>query len=152
MSKVKNYIDFMSQAYLFFTLPKYDVSIKKQIINDKKIYSIDTGFIKAIAFQFSEDQGRILENAVFLELKRRGKNIYYYEGECDFLVKEGMKIVQAIQVASTLNPEIRERELKGITKAMQEFKLKEGTLVTLDIEETLGKISIIPLWKFLLEN
>ena len=74
-SKVKNYVDFLCEAYIFFTVNKYDTSLKKQMVNKKKVYAIDNGIINAVAFQFSENKGRLLENAVFLELKRRYKDI-----------------------------------------------------------------------------
>ncbi|MEM2138959.1 MAG: ATP-binding protein [Candidatus Woesearchaeota archaeon] len=150
-SKVKNFINFMNQAYLFFELFKYDTSVKKQIINDRKIYSIDTGLIK-IAFHFSEDFGRLIENLVFLELKRRNKDIYYFDNECDFIIREGIKIVDAIQVSYLLSQN-KEREIEGLKKAIQKFKLKKGKIITWDTEEKItDEIEAIPLYKFLLEN
>ena len=70
----KNYIEYLEESYLMFSVPKYDFSIKKQIINDRKIYTIDTGLFNAVSFSFSENRGKLLENIVFLELKRRGES------------------------------------------------------------------------------
>jgi len=156
-TKVKNYVDFLSEAYLFFLVPKYDVSIKKQIINDKKVYVIDTGLINTVAFQFTENRGRILENAVFLELKRNKKEIFYFAdtSECDFLIRSNNRITAAIQVSVSLaNPKTQKRELDGLLAAMNKFGLKHGLIIT-ETEEKLWtiagkKIRIIPLWKFLL--
>lgn len=156
-SKVKNYVEFLSEAYLFFTLYKYDESIKKQIMNDRKIYAIDTGVVNTIAFRFSENEGRLMENAVFLELIRQKKEVYYHQGkkECDFLIKEGIKITSAIQVATSIaDLKTKERELSGLVEAMVRFGLKNGFLITASEDakiESEGKtIRIVPLWKFLL--
>ena len=156
-SKVKNYVDFLREAYLFFTINKYDTSIKKQIVNDKKIYAVDTGLVNSSSFQFSENRGSILENAVFLELKRRKKEIFYYEEkkECDFIIKSGRNIIQVIQVTDNLsNPSTRKREIEGVKDAMNQFNLDEGYIITFDAEETIiedsKKIHVIPYWKWLL--
>ncbi len=158
-SKVKNYMDFLSEAYLLFAVFKYEYSIKKQIKNDRKIYAIDSGLINAIAFSFGKEQGKLLENIVFLELKRRKLEIYYYYGkkECDFVIKKGVNIIQAIQVAVHLEqPETRERELQGLQEAMEKFRLAEGVIITMNEENSIvlnqKKIFIIPLWKFLIRT
>ncbi len=157
-SKVKNYVDFLREAYLFFTIKKYDPSIKKQIVNDKKIYAVDTGLVNSSSFQFSENRGSLLENAVFLELKRRQKEIFYFEEkkECDFIIKSGRNITHVIQVTDNLsNPSTRKREIEGVKYAMDQFNLDEGTIITFDTEETITedskKIHIIPYWKWLLQ-
>lgn len=157
-TSVKNYIDYIQESYLAFEIFKYDYSLKKQYVSNKKMYVIDNGLRNAAAFSFSEDRGKLLENAVFLELKRRGKNVYYYKDkkECDFLIKEGMKIKQAIQVTRGLdNAKTEEREIAGLIAAMEEFKLKTGLIIAQNQEEERkikGKlIKIIPVWKWLLK-
>jgi len=158
-SKVKNYVDFLCEAYIFFTITRYDTSLKKQMVNKKKVYAIDTGIVNAVSFQFSENKGRLLENAVFLELKRRYKDIYYFEdkNECDFIIKSGRTITQTIQVADSLSdPQTRNREIEGLLSAMDFFGLKKGCIITSDTEEQLIKenkqITIIPFWKWSLES
>jgi len=158
-SKVKNYVDFLCEAYIFFTVNKYDVSLKKQMVNKKKIYAVDTGVVNAVSFQFSDNKGRLLENAVFLELKRRYKEIYYFEdgNECDFIIKSGRTITQAIQVTDSLSdPQTRNREIEGLLSSMDFFGLKKGIIITSDAEEMLTKenkqIIIIPFWKWSLES
>src|SRR3989344_1285976 len=78
VTSVKNYVDALEEAYLFYSLFKFDYSIRKQIINDRKIYAVDTGIPNAVAFKFSENRGRSMENAIFIELKRRREEIFYY--------------------------------------------------------------------------
>ncbi len=158
-SKVKNYVDALGEAFLFFTVSKYDPSVKKQIRNEKKIYCIDSGLINATAFRFSREEGRILENIVFLELKRRGKEIFYEEDktECDFLIKEGLNITAAIQVSVSLADEAtRQREINGLLDAMKKYDLPDGLLLTKGAAEDLlieeRRIKIMPAWAFLLEG
>ena len=154
---VKNYISYLENSYLIFTLEKFDYSLKKQIINQKKIYTIDPAFVENVSFKFSQDTGRLLENLVFIELKRRGKEIYYHKdkAECDFVIKEGLEIVEAIQVSDNMYEEdTKKREIKGIKDAMNKYNLKEGLILTQDeeyeIKEDNKIIKVIPVWKWLL--
>lgn len=153
---VKEYISYLSNAYLFFELQKFDFSIKKQINAPKKIYIVDSAFSRLIGLNFSENSGRILENIAFMHLKMQKSEIYYYPGknECDFVVKEGTKITNAIQVCYNLNIGNKEREVNGLLEAMEEFKLKEGLILTNDQEDEfkVGKkiIRVMPVWKWLL--
>lgn len=154
---VKNYIEFIRESYLAFELFKYDFSLKKQYVSNKKIYVIDNGLRNAVAFSFSKDSGKMLENVAFLELKRRSKDIYYFKEkqECDFLVREGMKITEAIQVTKVLDNNNEKRELGGLLEAMEKLNLKEGLIITQDQEEERKikgkKIKIVPAWKWLLK-
>lgn len=157
-SSVKDYLYYYEQSYLFFYLKKFDFSVKKQMMNPKKVYAIDPAFVHRLGFNFSENKGRILENIVFLELMRRNKEVYYYSGkkECDFLVKEGMKVSEAIQVVYTLHRENYEREYLGLEEAIAAHQLPSGLMLTDQIEEDLGKpenkkIKVMPVWKWLLE-
>lgn len=157
VTTVKNYIDFFEEAYLFFSLFKYDYSIKKQIINDRKVYAVDTGLANAVAFKFSENIGANIENIIFIELKRREADIFYYKDkkECDFVIRKGLKITEAIQVTRDLaNPQTAEREFRGLLDAMEKFNLKNGLVITESREEERKidgrKIKIIPAWKWLL--
>jgi len=158
---VKNYLGFLEEAYLIFSLPRYDYSLKKQIINDRKIYGIDMGMIGAVAFSFSADSGHILENLVFLELKRRGKELYYYQDksgkqECDFLIREGREITAAFQAADRLDAANQDREVRGLVSALRAHKLKTGTILTGSASGEINsdgfKIKIKPVWQWLLED
>ncbi len=151
---VKEYIHYFIQSYLLFEVSMYSPSLKKQMANLKKIYAGDIGFTRALGFSFSDDNGRFLENIVFLELKKRGYDIYYFkeQRECDFIVKEHRKELEALQVCSLITPENREREFEGLKEAMKKLNLKRGTILTLNQEESVGNISVIPVWKWLLEK
>ncbi|MEM2138785.1 MAG: ATP-binding protein [Candidatus Woesearchaeota archaeon] len=152
---ILSYISFMENTYLFFLVNKFDFSYKKQLIAPKKIYCVDNALVKNIGLSFNEDKGRLLENLIFLFLRRNYKEIYYYKGnkECDFLIGEKNKITKVIQVCYELNNDNLEREYTGLLEAMTLLKLKEGLIITLEQEDLIikenKKIKIIPAWKFL---
>ncbi len=152
---VNNYIDFSEMMYLFLPLQHFNYSLKGQMTKPRKIYSIDTGMVNSIAFQFSENIGRFIENVVYLELKRRGHEIYYYNNryECDFIIKKGTKIVEAIQVCFKLTEDNLKREQGGLLEAMKEFKLKTGKIITLEKNKLAEKsgLKTISLIDWLLE-
>ena len=129
---IKDYVEYLTNAYMIFTINKFDFSYKKQIANPKKFYSIDTGLSNR--FSFSKNQGSNLENIVFLELKRRYKEIYYYKTnnnlECDFYVKDANL---AIQVSVTLDDEkTLKRELRVFKELQKELKNITPLLITMD--------------------
>ena len=157
-STISNYFAFLQDSYLIFMVNKYDVSLKKQMQNAKKGYLIDLGLLRTLAFHHTEDNGRLLENLVFLELKRRDKEIYYHnqKKECDFVVKEKSKIVEAIQVSWSIESESTyNRELAGLLDAVNTYGLKEGLILTesmeRDIEVEGVRVSVRPVWKWMLE-
>ncbi len=153
---VKEYFDYLENAYLIFLVPKFNYSLKKQIYSNKKVYLIDNALATQLGFRYSNDYGKLLENLVFIELKRKGKEILYYSDkhECDFVIREKTKINQAIQVCYEFNEENKNREINGLLEAMKEFKLNQGLILTYDQEDELEKKKIIlkPVWKWLLEN
>ena len=156
---IKNYLEILENVFLFFKLNLFDYSIKKQIYNPGKFYSIDTGFSNSIGFHFSENIGRIYENLVFLELKRRNKEVYYWKSnngkKVDFLTKKGTGITGAFQVCLDLeNKTTKDREMSGLIAAEKELNVNQATVLTDNVEgeEKLGnlKVHILPLWKWLL--
>src|SRR3989344_4777293 len=152
VNTIISYISYLEDSYLIFTIPRFDYSLGKQLVSPKKAYSIDVGFARANSASFSADRGRILENIAFLHLRRKHKNIFYYkeEKECDFVIKEKGKMTYAIQVCTQLNEENKEREIEGLKEAMTKLKITTGVILTLDQEESFENITIIPLWKWLL--
>jgi predicted AAA+ superfamily ATPase len=153
---VKEYISYLSEAYLFFELLRFDYSIKKQLGAPRKIYSIDNALCSLNSTSLAPDKGRYLENCVFIELLRRGGEITYFAGkrECDFVIRHGKKIAAAVQVCYELSKENRERECEGLREAMEMFGLSTGTILTYDQEDeiqTAGKkIIVTPVWKWIL--
>jgi predicted AAA+ superfamily ATPase len=157
-STISNYVAFLQDSYLIFMVNKYDVSLKKQMQNAKKGYLIDLGLLKTLAFHHTEDNGRLLENLVFLELRRRGKEIYYHnqKKECDFVIKEKTKIVEAIQVSWSIEVESTyNRELAGLLDAVNTYGLKEGLILTESMDREIEvegvRVRVKPVWKWMLE-
>lgn len=154
---VKNYLEYIENTYLLFSVSKLDYSVKAQLRNPKKIYAIDNALVSRLGFHFSGEEGRLLENMVYIELRRRGGEIFYHNSgnaECDFVVRDGFRVVQAIQVCYLLSgPDTRERELRGIRDAMDAYGLSEGFILTGSHEEEVPygdkTIHILPMWKWL---
>ena len=161
INTVKDFVHYLENAYLILTLDRFSFSVGEQTTAPKKVYCVDTGLARHIGFQFSLNIGKYLENVVYLELRRRYKELYYYRTkenlEVDFLVRQGSKIVLLVQVTqSMLDEKVRQRELKALILAMQE--LKQGTpayILTVDEEEEIktemGTIFVLPIDKWLLE-
>ncbi len=153
---VKEYSSYLGNSYLFFELQRFDFSVRKQLNFPKKIYVVDPAFSLLGGFNFSANKGRVLENLVFVELKRRNIECYYHsnKNECDFIVKDGIKINEAIQVCYSLDKDNREREIGGLADVMKKFRLKKGTILTMEQDEEIemqgGKIRVVPVFKWLL--
>lgn len=157
-SSIKDYLHYYEMSYLFFYLRKFDYSVKKQIMNSRKVYTIDNAIASRLGFRFSENVGRMIENLVFLELKRRKKDIFYHSGkfECDFLIIESLTVVEAIQVTYELNEINIKREISGLNEAMQQYHIFKGTIITFE-QENINYVlpsntEIIPLYKWLLKT
>ena len=156
---ISNYISFLEDTYLIFQISKFDYSLKKQILNPKKTYFIDNALIRRLGFSFSEEKGKLLENIIFLELRRRKFEIFYHSNhhECDFVIRQGNAIIQAIQVCYSFDAdETRLREMNGLREAMNDYNLAEGLILLSDalehtIEDNGKTIRILPVWKWLLQ-
>ena len=161
LNTIKNYLEILENVFLFFRIELFAYSVKKQIYNPSKIYSVDSALSNSVAFKFSENIGHIYENLVFMELKRRNKEIFYWKSkknqEVDFVIKRGLKIEDAIQVCFSLaEKKVRDREIKGLLAAENELNVNNLVIITDDEEgekEIEGTtINIIPLWKWLLQH
>ena len=157
---VQDYIRYLEEAYLVGVLTKYDYKVGEQLKSPKKIYFIDNGLVGQIGFTFSGNMGPRLENAVYVELRRREQEAFYYHDkqECDFVVRENAHITKAYQVTSSLaDADTRRREINGLMAAMDAFDLKEGVIITLDETEELTldngrKIYVIPFYRWVFED
>lgn len=147
-------------VYLFFSLTKYEPSLVKESTGDKKYYCIDNGLRSVLLNPHSEDNGKLLENAVFLHLRRNlriQEELHYYKGkkECDFVVVEYDKVTRLIQVSYQIgDEETRKREVDGLLEAAQETGCRELTIVTMEAEaewkEQDMSIHVVPAWKWML--
>ena len=163
---VEKFSGYFEDVYLLFFLKRFSYGIKEQEKSPRKVYCIDTGLSNTIGFKFSQNVGKLAENIVLLELKRREARdlnfkVYYWKDvsnrETDFVIKEGTKVTKLIQVCWDIaNFETKKREVIGLLKSMEEFQLKEGIIITEDYtaEETINnrKIKFLPLWEWLLNE
>lgn len=156
---IKNYLEYIQQTYLISQLFRYDPSVKKQMMSPKKIYFVDNAIIKRIGFNATENNGVFLENLVFIELKRRGWDVYYYadKKECDFIVRKGLHISDAYQVTLKMDsPQTREREIAGVREAMQAYSLSKGYILTFEGKETINFddgtiVEVVPVSEWILQ-
>jgi len=148
---------YLTQAFLVFEMSRYHPNLKVQARDRKKIYVIDTG-LRTVSLQSDrEDWGRLAENAVYLELRRRGKQLFYYQQkqEVDFIITELGKPVDAIQVcySDLEDPETRSREISALVECLQALGLSSGKILTLSLEDRFLKggktIHLIPLYQWL---
>lgn len=158
---VSNYCGYLQAAYLCFFVNRFDYSLKTQFLSPKKVYFIDQAMAMSVGFRVTSDDGRVLENIVFLELLRREYEVYYHRNlkECDFLLRKKGKIIGAIQVCTEMSHDAtRRREIAGLMEAMDSYALSEGLIITNDDQEELElrendrsyQIKMIPIWKWLL--
>lgn len=152
---ITEYLSYLEDSYLLQFVPKFDYSLRKQIVNPRKVYAIDTGMVSVNSGSFTEDSGRLLENLVYLHLRRRYRDIYYFseKGECDFMVFNKDAIQEVVQVCHELNPDNLNRELNGILEALTFFNKKEGKIITFRQKDRFEKegriIEVIPCHDFL---
>ena len=136
------YMEYLENTYMIHYVPLFDWSLQKQFVNPKKIYSIDTGLSKRVSFEVGKRTGDMLENIVYLELRRRYNEIYYFKTsqgyEVDFLIKEYKDITHLVQVSQTLISEkTKKRELRSLVKASDELAHSENVaLLLLTMDET----------------
>lgn len=163
ISTLRNYIEYLENCYLFFSVERFSFSIKQQEVSPRKIYAIDNGIINAIGFQLSPNIGKLLENLVFIELKRRRHQtqyeIYYYKTEhnleVDFLIRHGNEITQLIQVTENLSdPKTKNREIKALLEAMHETQCNNALILTVEESEKIEvknyTITVMPIYQWLL--
>lgn len=150
---VREYVWFAVRARVLFEVPFFSYKVSVQNRNNRKCYCIDTGLRNAVAFRSSQDDGRLLENLVYLELRRRGGEVSYWKGkgEVDFVWKRPDRPLTAINVTAT--DEIPSREMA----ALLEFATEQGdlpvdlVLLTADTGGTDGPVRLVPAWRWLLE-
>ncbi|MGB7295576.1 MAG: ATP-binding protein [Candidatus Aminicenantales bacterium] len=161
-----NYIGYLEDTGLFFLVRKFSFSLKEQTLRPRKCYIIDNGLRTAYGFKFSEDKGKNLENAVFIELlHRKATNplaeIFYWQDhkkrEVDFVVRQGRDVRELIQVCDRIDDfRVKEREIRALTGASEELRCDNLSVITFDYEkeETISgkKVVFKPLWKWLIEG
>ena len=152
--------DYVCDVFMFVRIPRYDRSLAKEQKSQKKYYCIDNGLRSAILLPQSDDNGKLLENIVFLHLNRNLKpaeRIFYYQesAECDFVVQRNEQVDELIQVTWDMSDDnTREREINGLLEASKVTRCDKLTVVTIEEESSFEKngktIRVVPAWKWLL--
>ena len=159
VNTVIKYIGYLENSWLFFVINKFSYSVKTQQIASKKIYAIDPGLVRQVGFSFSKDQGKLLENLVYLHLRRETDMIFYFQTraghEVDFYLPEKNHALQVCLEFS--HPETRQRELRSLQEMSEEIEAPlQRTLITLRDKETVeqeeGRIEVIPIYEWLLRT
>jgi len=161
---VQNYVRYLEDTYLVFHLDRFSFKQREQIKSPKKVYAVDTWMVNALAFTFSENIGKLMENTVAVELLRQRSGsgsrleLYYWKDqqhrEVDFVIKEGADVARLIQACYDIDdPKTKERELKSLVKAAGELDCSDLLVITWDWEcdEEFkgGDIRFVPLWQWL---
>ena len=159
-SSVSDYVAWFEDAYFLFTVRIYDASLARANTNPKKVYCVDHALVTSVSSGILVNAGHLLENLVFVALRRRGDEIFYYKTrkglEVDFVVPRPGGAPLLIQVCESLaEPATRKREIRALDEAMREVAAEDGILVTRDERDSLetetGRIEVLPAWRFLLD-
>ncbi|TRZ53472.1 ATP-binding protein [bacterium] len=151
------FLIYLEDSYIFYNTSVFSKNLREQQRNPKKIYVVDIGL--KLLMDYQVDKGRLLENLIFLQLRRKYHEIYYLKGakEVDFCYySEGA--LKLINVSFSISDkETYEREINGLLEAMNRMSVSESTLIIGDgnrINLPLNncRIKIVPAWQWLLEN
>ena len=149
------WLDYACNIFLFYRVPKYTRSLVKERVMPAKYYVADTGLCNAVLLSQSEDEGKALENIVYLMLERTigvdGRVFYFSEnGECDFVVQHGDNVSELIQVCWELNAQNVEREVAGLRVAMEATHCRKCKIITYNQTDTLSvgdvMVEVAPIW------
>ncbi|MFV0480619.1 MAG: ATP-binding protein [Campylobacteraceae bacterium] len=145
---IKEYISYFENCYFLYEIKQFSYSFKEQLNNKKKIYTIDNGFL-SLGYNFSQNRGKLLENLIFSELQKAGKDIYFFNSnyECDFLIKEKNGEFIAIQACFELNNDNKKREVRVFDK-INDYKISQKIIITSNQNDKIDDILVIPFWKY----
>lgn len=152
LDSIQRFSQYLNSAYLIDFMPRFSYSIKNQMQTGRKVYLIDNGIQNAVAFKFSSDKGKLLENAVYQHVKAQSIDIYYFaeKKEVDFVCKQGKDITRIIGVSYDVsNKETFNREMNALSEGMKYFGLQQATLIIAEGEKQTyktdcGTVTIIP--------
>ena len=154
----------LREAFLLFEVERFSYKMRERHLAPRKIFCIDNGIVSTVSSSFSTNTGRLMENLVAVELKRRcakdwGAGIFYWkdhqQNEVDFIVKKGPRVDQLIQVTyASEGRDVRDRELGSMLKASEALRCRDLLVITWDHAEVRRvdgrKVAFVPLWRWLL--
>jgi hypothetical protein len=159
----KSYLHYLEEAYLVFLVPPFAFRFREQIKQARKVYTIDNGLTAALSTKITDDRGASLENLVCQELRRRGLDLFTWsrpDGDVDFLIREGRRVSQLIQVCAALDTEeVVSREYRGLYRAAAATRCRDLRIITLDgtppprlLVPRGPKVAVQAVWEWLLER
>jgi hypothetical protein len=151
---ISAYLGILEEVFFLVRSRRFGFSPRSRLFNPTKTYLIDTGFA-GLGGAFTENRGRLLENAVAIELKRRGRDPLYFADrhECDFILRDGPRVDAAIQVCWEINPASEERELRGLAEALRATRAPKAAILTFDQEGERvvegRRVPLLPAWRWM---
>ena len=154
---LQQYLQWLEDAFFIFSIPVADASATARARSMNKVYCIDHAMAMALTTNYSDNVGQILENMVFLALRRHTQEVFYYKTttgyEVDFLASLNGKNALIQVCADMSSPDTSKRELRALAEAMRATGLKTSYVVTENFEHTIslpeGKVYCIPAPQFL---
>ncbi|MGD8778213.1 MAG: ATP-binding protein [Ignavibacteria bacterium] len=150
------YIEYFEDAYIFFPLKIFSNNLREVQRNPQKIYVVDNGLVDIVSL--GRNIGRRFENLVYLELRRRNNNLFYFKAkqEIDFCLMFGDEI-QLINASYSLEEKkTKEREISSLVEGMTYFNIGKSFLITNTVEEQIKidkkTVFIVPFWKWILDK
>ncbi len=159
-SAVSDYLAWFEDAYFLFSVRLFDASLARSLVNPKKVYCVDHSLVTSVSSGVLVNSGHLLENLVFVGLRRTCPEVFYYRTktgrEVDFILQARGRSRTLIQVCESLvEPQTRKREVTALSDAMSELGLASATIVTRAESERMkvgdGAITVVPIWRFLLD-
>jgi hypothetical protein len=125
------YLKYLEESFFILTAQKFSFSAKIRLMNPKKVYLVDNCFQTFLSTNVTPDKGKLLESLVMQNEKRKNLEIYYFKDkkECDFVSKDGQKILNLLQVTYELTPQNYSRETEGLKEAENSLHVK-GKIIT----------------------
>lgn len=151
---VDSYLNYLINGYAVYKVNRFDIKGKEYLKSLEKYYVTDIGLRNYLLGFRNIDRGHVLENIVYLELRRRGYEIYigkYDDKEIDFLVKDSDEVFY-IQVAESLaSKDTLERELLPL-RAIKDFNRRAIITMDYDMNESYDGIRVINVIEWLLKK
>ena len=166
-SAVSDYLDWFEDAFFMFTVRLFDASLARSNANAKKIYCVDHALVRSVSSGILVNSGHLLENLVFIALRRVTPDVFYYRTrtgrEVDFVARMPDGSRTLVQVCESLaDPKTRQREATALRDAMAELNLRSSVVVTRDgpggangeqrLDVDTGIIEVTAGWRFLLDH
>lgn len=153
---IADYLDWFKDAYLVYPVSVLSDSLAVKRVNPDKYYLIDPGLIRAMCVKNDAERGWMLENIVYMALRRSIGKISYISNadgtEVDFhvhdMISHGERLVQVSYAMSDETTFLR--ETNAIRFAREKTGIQDCTIVTWDDEGEMDGIRIVPVWKWLL--